>query len=126
MKKAILSIVLVAGVSANAAKLVNSESYKNSKTGEVKVSLSAGFGETGFLKPDAVCFVGSINEVCGEVASEAAMTQRGYREGDHGMFKMDACSIVKKEYETVVKVDYTRVNDYEDDQKISVEITDCN
>jgi len=90
--------------------------------------MASGFGETGFNAPAAICFIGQAADVCKAVQAEADGSAAEYYEGAHGKFELEACEIAKGEYEreTIVKVNYTRINDYDDDVKLVAEITNCN
>ncbi len=127
MNKMILLTVLALGASAQAAKLIHSEAWTTVEK-ETKVRMGSGLGETGFGGPSAVCFIGDVDGVCRAVKADSDASIERYNEGDHGKYKLNKCDVVKGDaaWETVVKVNYTRVNDYDDDVKVDLEITNCN
>lgn len=127
MNKIILLLITTLGLSAQAAKLIHSEVWTTEKQG-TEVRMGSGLGESGFSGPAAVCFIGKVEDVCQAVRADADASDARYSEGDHGKYDLNTCAVVKGEYawETVVKVNYTRVNDYDDDVKFDIEITNCN
>lgn len=127
MNKLILLVVLALGTSAQAAKLIHSEAWTTAEK-ETKVRMGSGLGETGFGGPAAVCFIGNLDSVCKAVKADSEASIAQYNEGDHGKYELNKCDVVKSKYawETVVKVNYTRVNDYDDDVIVDLEITNCN
>lgn len=130
MSKIILLTILSIGFSAQAAKLVHSLAWISEINGEktTKVSMGSGLGETGFVGPQGVCFIGKATDVCKAVQSAADGSAADYRAGNHGKFELNSCKVINGEYarQTVIQVNYTRINDYDDDLKLDLKITNCN
>lgn len=121
MKKIALFIAVIAAAQfVSASQIISQQTYQN-EDGSKSVEVTSGFSENGFGVAEKTCFVGSSSDVCSLIAQAQAEVNERYSSGDHGTFTVNSC-ITEKE---VVKVSYTRSNDWNDDEEVQLDIERC-
>lgn len=92
--------------------------------GKIVANIYNGFLEDGFTRAPNICYLGSPKGVCTLVKMAQAEADRRYSSGDHGTFTIKSCVVE----DSVVKLNYDRVNDYAldaDDLDIKLDIKTC-
>jgi hypothetical protein len=121
MKKiALFSAVIVFAQLASASQIISTRIYQN-QDGSKYTSVTSGFSEDGFGLADETCFLESSLGVCPLIDQAQGYADEQYGNGGHGTFNVKSC-IAEKD---VVKVSYTRINDYDGEIDVLLNIKRC-
>ena len=133
MKRTILPALFI--YSFTALAIAQNSSFTTVITAYKKSDMRAphiilGFSESSFdyssnpeETPDnkAICYAGSINNVCLEIRKAAEFMQKKFQEGEHDTMNLKSCLIK----DTAVAVSYRLTDDYGGDISIDRQITQC-
>lgn len=124
MKKIALFSILFAFAQAASATQILSYYTSQKADGKIAVNIYQGFMEDGFTRAEGVCYMGSVQGVCGLIKKAQTQADDRYSNGDHGTFTIKSCKVEGN----IAKLNYDRVNDYTldpSDVDIKLDIKSC-
>ena len=123
-KLILLALLTFSSAYANSSTIITSLQRAGSVTPEINIGFSdSSFDYSETVKPEnkSMCFLGSIDDVCGMISEEAGRMNKAYLDGAHDSMQVVICKIDGAS----VKTSYELQDDYDGNLIVNRTIEAC-